>query len=175
MRAPIIVLTGPPGVGKSTIAPLVAETYARSAVVSGDRFFQFLHSGKIPPWKPESHQQNEMVTTVAVQAAVGYATAGWTTILEGIFGPWFLPTILAESTGMTLHYIVLQAPLATCVDRFAKREPDSSSEVVAKMHGEFDRALIEPRHIVNAEHDPTRTTRAVHEIIARQAAVLTDP
>lgn len=172
MLAPLIVLTGPPRAGKTTVASLVAETFARSSVVAGDDFFNFLRTGKISPWLPESRQQNETVINVTINAAAGYARDGWTTVLEGIFGPWFLPAIQAGTTGIELHYFVLKTPLETCIDRFCQREPGTSTEVVKKMHDEFERANVQPRHLIDGDQEPSAVAAIIGQRIEQQAAVI---
>jgi 2-phosphoglycerate kinase len=47
--ADLIVITGPPGAGKSTVAQVVAESFDRSALVTGDTFFGFVAKGYIDP------------------------------------------------------------------------------------------------------------------------------
>jgi cytidylate kinase len=52
-----LIVTGPPGAGKSTVARALATRFDRSALVEGDAFFAFVASGAIPPWLPESQDQ----------------------------------------------------------------------------------------------------------------------
>jgi dephospho-CoA kinase len=59
--AELIVVTGPPGAGKSTVAELLSQQFDRSALVAGDAFFGFLRRGSTAPWIPESHEQNTAV------------------------------------------------------------------------------------------------------------------
>lgn len=172
MRAPIIIVTGSPGAGKSTVASLVAESFDQSAVITGDHFHNYLRRGKIPPWLPESHQQNTMITDVTMAAVASYAAGGWTTVLEGIFGPWFFPAITAGLAGATVHYLVLDVPLETCLQRFSQREPGESTEVVSKMHGEFARASIDPRHLVSSNGDPETVAAAILDRVAAGTAAL---
>ena len=51
----LLIVTGPPGAGKSTVAKLLAASMPRSVLVQGDAFFGFLANGAIDPWLPESH------------------------------------------------------------------------------------------------------------------------
>ncbi len=157
MAAPILIVTGPPGVGKSTAARDVAAAFARSAVVAGDEFFRALASGAIPPHLPEAHDQNVALIDITMEATVGYAAAGWTTVLEGIFGPWFLDPVRRAAAGVDadLHYAVLWADLPTCVTRFVGREGTRErTEIVEAMHAQFESHAM-PAHTVDASGDPT--------------------
>jgi adenylate kinase family enzyme len=57
----LVVVTGPPGAGKSTVAGILTNRARRSVLVDGDAFFGFLTSGAIQPWLREANDQNEVV------------------------------------------------------------------------------------------------------------------
>jgi cytidylate kinase len=168
--ADLLVVAGPPGAGKSTVAALLVERFEPSVLVEGDAFFAFLRRGAVPPWLPESNQQNEVVTQAAASAAGRYAAGGFTTVYDGVVGPWFLPTF-AAATGLTaLHYVVLLPPLETCMERVAAREGHGFTDEPAtrKMHDEFAGAQLHRRHVVvNVEPD-------AGPAVERIAAGLTD-
>lgn len=155
MPDPILIITGPPGVGKTTAALMIADRFDPSAVVAGDHFFEYLQRGKIPPWEPESNDQNTRIIDITLQTALSYADGGWTTVLEGIIGPWFSAQIKRTVDGADVSYAVLGAPVQTCIERVAARAKGPSTEVVEKMHSEFERAEVELRHRVDATADPT--------------------
>lgn len=71
----LLVVTGPPGAGKSTVARILARRAALGVLVEGDAFFGLLAGGAIAPWLAESNEQNEVVTRAAASAAGHFARA----------------------------------------------------------------------------------------------------
>ena len=170
----LLVVTGPPGAGKSTVAAALAGAARPSVLVEGDAFFGFLASGAIEPWLPESNEQNTVVTEAAAAAAGAFALGGYTTIYDGVIGPWFLPTFGA-ATGLTsLDYAMLLPPVEVCVRRVAIRGDHGFTDEAAtrKMHAEFAAAPVGDRHVLR---DPPEDVAAVVAIVesARGAGDLT--
>ena len=163
MSAPLLILTGPPGVGKTAAASMIADRFDSSAVVAGDHFFDYLQRGKIPPWEPESHEQNTRVIDITLATARSYAAGGWTTVLEGIIGPWFEDRIRSAVGDADVSYAVLAAPVEVCVERMTARGSGPSRGVVEKMHGEFERADVDPRHRIDATIDPVQLAEILVE------------
>lgn len=46
----LLVVTGPPGAGKSSVARILADAADQSVLIEGDAFFGFLARGAIEPW-----------------------------------------------------------------------------------------------------------------------------
>ena len=121
----VLIVTGPPGVGKTTTAEVLAARSKRAVHLEADAFFRFISSGYVEPWKPESHEQNQVVMRIVAAAAAGYAEAGYFTIIEGIVIPaWFLEPLrdALQGAGHSVAYAVLRAPLSTCAMRVRDRE-----------------------------------------------------
>ena len=112
MAGSVLILTGPPGAGKSTVADILArQSESPAAHLHTDDFYdRYIKSGYVLPWLPESQKQNETVTRAIAAAACAYAVGGYLTIIDGIVGPWFLtPFSEAASAGnIPLHYVVLR-------------------------------------------------------------------
>jgi adenylate kinase family enzyme len=130
-RDPILILTGPPGVGKTTIAGILAGRNGPSVHLEADTFFRFIRSGYVEPWKAESHEQNEMVMRIVAEAASGYARAGYFTIVDGIVIPgWFFEPLRDAlcDLGHRVAFAVLRVPRSVCVARVNEREGGSISD-----------------------------------------------
>lgn len=83
----IILLTGPQGAGKSTVAPLVAARFARGVHVDGDVFRRFVVSGRAdmtPGASAEALAQLRLRYDLAADVAHAYAAAGFDVVVDDV-------------------------------------------------------------------------------------------
>lgn len=125
---PVLILSGAPGVGKTTAAAVLAERREHAVHLESDRFYDFIRAGYVEPWKLESNEQNRVVNEIVAKAATIYAAAGYFTILDGIVIPgWYLEPMrdALREAGQEVAYAVLRAPLPVCAERVSEREGGS--------------------------------------------------
>lgn len=169
-NSPVLIVTGPPGVGKTTTAEVLAGRSSPAVHLEADEFFRFIRSGYVEPWKPESREQNEVVMRIVAEAAAGYAAAGYFTIVDGIVIPeWFLEPLrdALRDAGHEVAYAVLRAPQSVCTARLRNRErvPLADSEVIERLWRSFaDLGGLE-RNVVDLED---RTPEEAADLLAQR-------
>ncbi len=108
----VLILTGPPGAGKSTVGDILARGSPTPAVHlhSDDFYDRYIKSGFVLPWLTEAHAQNAVVVTAIAAAAAAYAAGGYFTIVDGIVLPMFLTPYreAARAQNIVLDYVVLR-------------------------------------------------------------------
>ncbi len=92
-----------------------------------DTFYHF-PAHPLDPTTAEAHEQNRTVIRAIGRAAAAFAEGGYTVFLDGVVGPWFLPTLVSEwDTVADVEYVILQSTLTEALARVLRRDGVNTS------------------------------------------------
>src|SRR6266702_2416518 len=152
MNGEVIILTGPPAAGKTTVAALLASSASVPTVhLTTDLFYRSIRTGFGLPFLPEAQRQNDVV-------------------VDGIVGPWFLPPFraAAEHDHLAMSYVVLRPDLDTTLSRAKERVGELKDvDAITGLHGAFERlGDLEDHAIDTGDLDAQQKTAAVRRVLA---------
>jgi cytidylate kinase len=161
----LIVVTGPPGAGKSTVGPILASQFEPSALMAGDQFLALIVRGYLAPWTSAAHHQNQVVVEAAAAAAGRLARGGYTVVYDGVLGPWFVSAFQDAASVPVMHYVILLPPEELCLERVRGRAEHEfrDEEATRHMYRDFATAAVHPRHVHAGTADATSIAAWVGE------------
>jgi uncharacterized protein YndB with AHSA1/START domain/cytidylate kinase len=164
----ILVVSGGLGTGKTTLARALAQAEPTGLHLATDAFYEF-PAHLVEPTTSESHEQNATIMKAIGRAAAAFAEGGYDVVLDGIVGPWFLPTLLEEWTNVArVDYVILRATLVEAFARVLRRDGPATSHRVHAMHEAFEEAEGYAGHVLETTGRSAEQVRA--ELIARRRA-----
>lgn len=167
----ILLLSGPPGAGKTTAAAALAHRPGRPAVhLHADHFWGFVGTGRLRPEQPEAHALNMVVRGAVAGAAAGFARGGLFAVVDCVVVPEALHPF--RQIGLPLHYVVLRVSPALAVTRCRRRGGDTLTDpgLITEDNARF-RSLAEmERHAIDVDHlSPEAVVSTVEEALASEA------
>ncbi len=146
-RGRAIVITGPAGAGKSSVARLIVDDLERAALVELDRLWHQVVSGApVPYWAGGERDATRQFALLGVRNAAAlvrnYAAAGYDAIVDGVFEePRELDVFLAALGGVEAHFVMLMPDEDELMRRDAQRpEDERMGERSRELHRIFSRS-----------------------------------
>jgi chloramphenicol 3-O-phosphotransferase len=168
----VYLISGPSAAGKSTVARLLAERFARGVHLEGDFFRRSIVSGRqdpTPDLSPAAVEQLMLRYRLGADAADTYFDSGFTVVLEDVIAGQLLSEFAALVRSRPLHVIVLLPTTEVISARDSARASSGYSQwSIEQLHDAF--ASTTPRlglWLDTSEQTPLETVEC---ILARTSA-----
>jgi thymidylate kinase len=172
----LLILSGPPGAGKTTVSRIVASHFEPSAVIESDWFWTTVVNGSVSPWENEAEHQNIAMLRASLSSASRFVDAGYVTVLDAHVGPWYMPVVNEElrKLRVPVSYVVLRPMLEECIGRATARGNETSHSMtpsgegpIRHMYQEYARlGAYEANVLDNSDGDENATADEVIEAVA---------
>jgi len=144
--ADVVVVTGPPGSGKSAVGAALAGLLDPSVLLEADWFFGRWRRGAVDPWLPEAAVQTAPAGRAALAATAEFARSDAWVVYDGVLHREAARDLAARAAdaGVAVHRAVLLPPVDVCLARVAARsghgfdDPDATRAMHAQFAAEAD-------------------------------------
>lgn len=118
----LYIITGPAGVGKSTISRRLAESKEKSALIEGDDIYNQVVGGRVSPWKAGNHL--DLFWQICSSIIDTYLAHGYDVIFNYIVNPENLAMLKEKFGNYPIKFAVLISDEKTLLDRDKQRPLD---------------------------------------------------
>lgn len=120
--AKLYVITGPAGVGKSTVSKMLAERSSKSVFIDGDEIYHHVVGGYAPAWKEGNHL--DVFWKVCIDMMRIYLEAGYDVVFNYIINPTNIELIKESLSSFTIKFTVLMVDEDILLARDSLRAED---------------------------------------------------
>ena len=147
----LYIITGPAGVGKSTISKRLAESKDKSVLIEGDEIYHHVVGGYISPWKEGNHL--DTFWKVCLSNIKIYLEDGYDVVFNYIIDPEKLNIIKEEFKDYNIKFIVLLVDEETLLKRDKERPEDCQmKERCIVLLNSFKKHNYNPNNIIDTSN-----------------------
>lgn len=144
----LYILTGPPGVGKTTISNELAKSLDKSVVIEGDDIYNQVVSSHVSPWKEGNHLN--IFWEICLNTIDIYLKNNYNVVFNYIISPKDLNILKTKFKNYTLRFSVLLANKETLLARDSKRPLDCQMhERCVILLEKFQTQYVSSNNIIN--------------------------
>lgn len=148
--AKVFIITGPSGVGKTTVTNALCEKLSKCAVLEGDEIYHQVRSGAVKPWLQGNHVS--LMWKNIISLAKNYLNDDIDVIINYIISDKELKMLRENLGDFEMHFVVLMASKETIAVRDELRPDDEQTHRVEVHIKKFKEYGFDERFILNAEN-----------------------
>ncbi len=118
----LYIITGPAGVGKSTISYKIAKNITKSALIEGDNIYSQVVGGYVSAWKEGNHLN--IFWKICLDTIETYLSDGYDVIFNYIVTPKAFEMIKERFKEYNVKFIILMCDEETILKRDSERLED---------------------------------------------------
>lgn len=138
----LYVITGPAGVGKSTVSYEIGKKLEKSVVIEGDTIYNFFVGGRIRPWYPEAPL--DLFWKNSIMLIKSYLENGYDVVFNYIIKKNQLKKLQEEFKNYEFIFTCLLTDEKTIIERDLLRPED------CRMH---ERSIILLKEFIDCNYD----------------------
>jgi len=148
--ARLFIITGPSGIGKSTVSNALASKLAKCAIVEGDDIYNQVVSGAVKPWLEGNHVPLMWKNVIAITK--NYLDAKIDVILNYIVHKDTLKMLQKAFENYEIHFILMMASKETIVARDGMRAPDCQVGRTAEHLKNYKKDGYDEKYILDTDN-----------------------
>lgn len=169
----VYIISGPAGVGKSTIAKALVKSLPNSSYISGDYISHMHVNGRKKPW--ESQEESSLIWENILSLTKNFLKYGNNVVIDYVAFPkeakWLKDNI--KQLNIELHYVVLWTDSETLISRDTMRIPEHRmGKRCLVLLDEFSQSGLDEKYRL-ATNETTAITYLVNEIMKNPIYIMT--
>lgn len=159
----LIIITGPPGAGKSTMSQAVALKLQKTVYLPTDIIRSFFVNGSYVPWdtSPKAKKQHLLFEEIVTRMVEQYIKNGYNVILDGIYDDQDVVKLRKVSKKVRAFILLPTLQVTRARDR-GREKAKQIAHRVKPLHDYFSKARLKHFELIDSsELDAKQTLRKI--------------